>query len=72
MPPCWKHGGIVGFIPDGIETASGRMLMDTHRRDELAREEAGQWYNLRCLGRGTVLLEAKAYKPLNEDEILLL
>ena len=48
------------------------MLMDTHGRDGLAREEAGQWYNLRCLGRGTVLLEAKAYKPLNEDEILLL
>ena len=36
-PPCLKRGGIVGFIPDNIETASGRMLMDTHGMDGLAR-----------------------------------
>lgn len=35
--------------------------------------EAGQWHSLRCLESGTVLLEAKdgAYRPLEEDEILI-
>lgn len=33
--------------------------------------EKGQWYSLKCLETGTVLLEAKdgAYRPLEEDEV---
>ena len=35
--------------------------------------EKGQWHSLKCLESGTVLLEAKdgAYRPLDEDEILI-
>ena len=36
--------------------------------------EAGQWHSLKCLESGTILLEAKdgAYRPLEEDEIMVL
>lgn len=36
--------------------------------------EAGQWHSLKCLESGTILLEAKdgLYRPLEEDEILIL
>lgn len=51
-----------GNLTDTIDMVPGGVVLNI---------EAGQWHSLKCLERGTILLEAKdgTYKPLTEDEI---
>lgn len=52
-----------GNLTDTIDMVPGGVVLNI---------KAGQWHSLKCLERGTVLLEAKdgAYRPLEEDEIM--
>ena len=51
-----------GRLTDTIDMVPGGVLLNI---------EKGQWHSLKCLGTGTILLEAKdgPYHPLEEDEI---
>lgn len=51
-----------GRLTDTIDMVPGGVVLNI---------EKGQWHSLKCLGTGTILLEAKdgPYHPLEEDEI---
>ena len=53
----------LGRLTDTIDMVPGGVVLNI---------EAGQWHGLRCLERGTVLLECKdgGDRPLGEDEIM--
>ena len=52
-----------GRLTDTIDMVPGGVVLNI---------EAGQWHSLRCLERGTVLLECKdgGYRPLGADEVM--
>lgn len=52
-----------GNLTDTIDMIPGGVVLNI---------EKGQWHSLKCLGTGTILLEAKdgPYHPLDEDEIM--
>ena len=54
-----------GNLTDTIDMVPGGVVLNI---------EKGQWHSLKCLESGTILLEAKdgLYRPLEEDEILIL
>lgn len=53
-----------GNLTDTVDMAPGGTVLNI---------EKGQWHSLKCLESGTILLEMKdgAYRPLDEDEILI-
>lgn len=54
-----------GKLTDTIDMMPGGVVLNI---------EKGQWHSLKCLESETILLEAKdgPYRPLEEDEILIL
>ena len=52
-----------GVLTETVDMVPGGVVLNI---------EKDQWHSLRCLESGTILLEAKdkAYKPLEEDEVL--
>lgn len=65
-----------GHFEEYIYDENGALMetVDMYSGGPVLNIEAGQWHSLKCLESGTILLEAKdgAYRPLEEDEIMVL
>lgn len=59
------------YDDNGVETE--RVVLDADGEPRMLNVEKNRWHSLECLTSGAVLYESKdgAYRPLQDDEILL-